>query len=119
MIWERFFDFYTHHAVIYHLLFMYGLISSSYYIAQFVLIMGTLVQLYNLGTINDGTSYMKTMVFASHILPALYIESKGDIQKEVKLLFASILFYLFYTSIVRRVNIFKIYKNPYFYLYKY
>lgn len=122
MLFHRILDYYTFHSQIYTLLYLLGYLPNTYHIVNFVFIAGTIIQMLLHGGITDGTPALKVLVFIIHIIPALFIkkpESERSYKASVRLLFFSIVIYLFYTSILRQVNIFKIYKNQYYYLFRY
>ena len=122
MIFHRILDYYTFQSLIYTILYLLGYLPNTYHIVNFVFIVGTIIQMLLHGGMTDGTPSLKILVFIIHIIPALFIKKpEGDrnYKASVRLLLFSIVIYLFYTSILRQVNIFKIYKNQYYYLFRY
>ena len=105
-------DFYTNHAIIYHILHLLNIIPSTYLIALLVFIFGTILQLYHDGKQTDGTEEQKARLFALHAIPLFLIKDKSI---QIKPLIISGAIYLIYIGSFKKLK--KIYSNMYKHLY--
>lgn len=106
------FDFYTNQAIIYHSLYYMNLIPSTYSIALFVFLAGTLLQLYHDDKPTDGSDGQKTRLFLYHAVPLFFIQDKTI---HIKPLIISLLIYIMYIGSFQKIKY--IYLNMYTYLY--
>ena len=73
MIYSRILDFYTHHAVLWPALSILKMLPSTYSIALFVFIFGTILQVYHCGNKSDGTVRQKIGLFIFHSIPLFLV----------------------------------------------
>lgn len=106
------FDFYTNQAIIYHALYYMNLIPSTYSIALFVFLAGTVLQLYHDGKSTDGTEGQKARLFLYHAIPLFFIQDKTI---HVKPFIISLIIYILYIGSFQKIKY--IYSNMYTYLY--
>ena len=111
MNFNKILDFYTYHALGWHILHYFG-IMNTYCIALFVFIFGTILQMYHHGKKTDGTFRKKCIVLLHHIIPLLLIKPNDQDHS----LIISLFFYLIYMRFDFE-KIRYVYQNMYTYLY--
>lgn len=109
---KRVFDFYTIHAIVYHTLYYAKVIPSTYAIALFVFIGGTMLQLFHHNKETDGTCYQKTRLFLLHAVPLLFFKHK---HVRYEPFVYSVLIYILYMGSFQKIK--SVYSNMYTHLY--
>jgi hypothetical protein len=116
--------FYTHQSFVYHLLFIFGIIPSTKYIAYLVLIVSQIFAYIYPKYINIVRSKLKFILIDSiiHIIPALFIYFYNSHKvplidiSSVSILLFSLIVYITYIHLYLKTTIFNIYIDPFKYL---